>query len=131
MHRYHYRIAPVAGDRSRSPFLMAARKVNRARVARRQHGERRQGRDASPCRPVVRFKLVNIGVAFSGVHHRTFVSFDHLVGADQQCVRHRQAKRFGGSEINQKLEFGRLLYWQFVWNSALENAINIGCCSSE
>ena len=36
-------------------------------------------------------------------------SFDHLVGAQQERFRDRQAERLGGREIDDELEFGRLL----------------------
>ncbi len=37
------------------------------------------------------------------------VSFDHLVGAGEDRLRHGQAERLGGLEIDDQLEFGRLL----------------------
>src|ERR1700686_5437747 len=36
-------------------------------------------------------------------------SFDHLVGTEQQGLRHRDAKRLGGFEVDHQLELGRLL----------------------
>jgi K+-sensing histidine kinase KdpD len=36
-------------------------------------------------------------------------SLDHLVAAAEQCGRHVEAEGFGGLEINDQLEFGRLL----------------------
>ena len=36
-------------------------------------------------------------------------SLDHLVSRREQLVRHRQSKRFGGFEVDEQLEFGRLL----------------------
>ena len=33
---------------------------------------------------------------------------DHLVGGGEQGLRERQAKRLGGLEVEDKLEFGRL-----------------------
>ena len=35
--------------------------------------------------------------------------FDHLVGAQQERLRDRQAERLGGRKIDDKLESGRLL----------------------
>ena len=34
--------------------------------------------------------------------------FDHLVGSGEQSWRNGQAKRFGGFEVDDKIEFGRL-----------------------
>ena len=36
--------------------------------------------------------------------------FDHLVGPGKQRWRHRQAQRFGGLEVYDQFEFGRLQY---------------------
>ena len=54
--------------------------------------------------------------------------FDHLVGAGEERVRHGNAKRFGGFEIDDKLEFGRLVDWQVVRRGALENAAGLYPC---
>src|SRR5215469_5795615 len=40
---------------------------------------------------------------------RQLLSFDDLVGAQQNRLRDRQAERLGGLEIDHQLEFGRLL----------------------
>jgi hypothetical protein len=36
--------------------------------------------------------------------------FDHLVGAGEQRVRHGEAERFGGLEVDDQLVFGRGLH---------------------
>jgi hypothetical protein len=37
------------------------------------------------------------------------VSFDHLVGSDEQLFGHSEAERFRSSEVDNEVEFGRLL----------------------
>src|SRR5262245_14968644 len=51
--------------------------------------------------------------------------FDHLVGAGEQRLRHCQAKRLRGFEINHQLILGRGLHWQIGRLLALEDAIDI------
>jgi hypothetical protein len=38
--------------------------------------------------------------------------FDHLVGAGEQLRRHVEAERLSGGQIDDEIEFGRLLYRQ-------------------
>ena len=42
----------------------------------------------------------------NGCMEQTASLFDHLVGTREQHRRHREAKRLGGLEINDQLEFG-------------------------
>src|SRR5439155_16645189 len=58
-------------------------------------------------------------------------SFDHLVGAGEQCRRNFQAERPRGLAVDDKLEFRRRLYRQIARLVAPENAIDISCCLSE
>ena len=47
-------------------------------------------------------------------------SFDHLVGASEQRGRHGQVERFGGFEVDDELELGRLFDRQVSGLLALE-----------
>ena len=53
---------------------------------------------------------------------------DHLVGADEQSGRHSKAERLGGLEIDEQLNFYRLLHRQIGWVVALENPTGVDTC---
>ena len=53
-------------------------------------------------------------------------SFDHLVGCDQQLVRHGEAEHRGGLEVYDQLEFGRWQHRQVRWFRALEDTTGKG-----
>src|SRR5215475_10918892 len=50
--------------------------------------------------------------------------FDHLVGAREQRRGHGEAERIGGREINEEIEFGRLLDREFGWLRSTQNLID-------
>src|SRR6516225_8912173 len=52
-------------------------------------------------------------------------SFDHLVGAQQDRLRHRKAERLGGLEVHCHLELGRKLHREIAGLLAAQNAIDI------
>src|SRR5260221_10677727 len=52
-------------------------------------------------------------------------SFDYFVGALQDRLRHREAERLGGLEVDHQLKFGRLLDWQIGWLGAVEDLAGV------
>src|SRR5215207_6716685 len=54
-------------------------------------------------------------------------SFDHLVGAGEQGGWDVEAKRFGGVEVDDEIEFGRLLHWQIAWFRAVQDFVHVTC----
>ena len=62
-------------------------------------------------------------------------SLDHLVGDSKQRRRNGEAKCLGGFEVDDQLEFHRLLDWQVGWPFALENSARVDAgkaiCSDE
>jgi hypothetical protein len=62
-------------------------------------------------------------------HNRTDVPqqsplFDHLVGAREQRGGHVEAERLGGREINDEIEFGRLLNRDIAGLGAAQNLVD-------
>src|SRR6516164_9657148 len=55
-------------------------------------------------------------------------SFDHLVGAQQERFRDREAERFGGLQINDQFIIGGILHRQLGWLRTSEDAINVDGC---
>jgi hypothetical protein len=56
---------------------------------------------------------------------------DHLVRAQQQCLRDSQAQRLGGPEVDDQLECGRLLDRKVCGLGALEDFVDIDCSASK
>src|SRR6516225_38477 len=53
-------------------------------------------------------------------------SLDYLVGGGDELLRHLEPERMRGFEVDDKLEFGRLLDRQVTGPFTLEDAIDIG-----
>ena len=53
------------------------------------------------------------------------LSANHLVGLVEQQWRNGNSECIGGSEIDDKLEFCRLLDGKFTWLLAFENPVNV------
>src|SRR6516164_6818202 len=52
--------------------------------------------------------------------------FDHLGGPNKEGLRHGEAKRLGGLEVDHKLIFCWLLHWQIRRLFAFKNTIDVG-----
>jgi hypothetical protein len=51
--------------------------------------------------------------------------FDHLVGAREQRWRHGEAERLGGGQVDDEIEFGRLLNRKIGRVGTFENLVNV------
>src|SRR5262249_51669121 len=58
-------------------------------------------------------------------------SIDQFISAAEQRLRHDEAERLGGREVDYKLILGRRLHWQVGRLLALEDAIDVTCRASE
>src|SRR5262249_26959972 len=56
---------------------------------------------------------------------------DHLVRAQEQVPRNREAERLGGLHVDDKLELGRLFDRQISRLRAFEDLVDIGCRVAE
>jgi hypothetical protein len=57
---------------------------------------------------------------------KTAPLFDHLVGANEKRLRHGQAERLGGLEIDHQLELGGGLIRQLAGLLAAKDAVDVG-----
>src|SRR5262249_45059830 len=59
-----------------------------------------------------------------------FQLFDEFVGGGEQRCWHSEAKRLGSLEIDDQLVFGRRLHRKIGRLLALEDAVDIACCTT-
>jgi hypothetical protein len=63
-------------------------------------------------------------------HHDTVIYrtakglFDHVIGAGEQCWRHGEAERLSSREIDDEIEFGRLLDRDVGWLLPAQNLVD-------
>ena len=58
-------------------------------------------------------------------YFRTSQLFDDLISARKERMRHSEAQRLGGLEVDHQLEFGRILHWKVGGLFALEDSIDV------
>src|SRR5262249_47082234 len=58
---------------------------------------------------------------------RSSTLFDHLIRSQQYRLWDVEADRLRSLEVNEQLEFGRLLDWEVGWLCALEKLVHIRC----
>jgi hypothetical protein len=77
--------------------------------------------------------VVSRGSAMSalGQKQTSTASFDHLVGAGDERRRNSQAQSLGGFEIENKLEFGRLIHWEIARLRPAQNLVHVVCRVAE
>src|SRR6516225_4337389 len=85
-----------------------------------------EGMSALPPKADIAERLACPLCAKSGHMHRSkYPLFDHLVGAGEQRLRHREAERLCGLEVDRQLVLGRRLHRHVGWFLALEDTIDI------
>jgi hypothetical protein len=73
----------------------------------------------------------DVPLHFTAFHPDWKMTDHHLVGAASHRLRHSNAERLGGLEIDDELDLGGLLDWQIRWLLALENAAGIDAFGSK
>src|SRR6516165_3330414 len=66
----------------------------------------------------------------SAINRHNQQLFDGLVSAKQDRWGYRKAERLGGLEVHDHLKFGRELHREIARLLAAQNAIDIGCCTT-
>src|SRR5262249_13116070 len=63
--------------------------------------------------------------------HTGRTSFDHLVGAQEERLGNLQSEHPGSGQIDDEIEFGRLLDRDVAWLGPSQNLVNIVCGTAE
>jgi hypothetical protein len=66
-----------------------------------------------------------VGKSEAVIFKSRHISFDYVVGADQDRGRDRQTERFRRSRIDHKLELGRLLDRQVCGMGAIQDLVDV------
>jgi hypothetical protein len=56
---------------------------------------------------------------------------DHLVGEQKERFRDRKPQRLGGGQVDDEVEFSRLLHRQVGGLGALQNLMHVAGCAPE
>jgi hypothetical protein len=98
-----------------------------ARDGLRPHRRRFLGRKPRPRQRID----ANINLSCIRVRSALGNSFDHLVGAGEQCGRHGEAERLRGDQVDHKLELGRLFDREVTRLCSAQNLVDIVAGAAE
>src|SRR6516225_5650064 len=65
------------------------------------------------------------------ISRRWPASFDDLVGAGEQRRQHGEAKCLGGLQVNDQLEYRRLLHRKVARRGAFQDLADVACCTAK
>ena len=84
-----------------------------------------RGRGQRPLFPRKRTFVHEIGMSALGQKQTSADLFDHLVGQHEEVVWHFDPERPRGGEIDDEIEFGRLLDWEIAGLGPAQNLVHI------
>src|SRR5262245_11277926 len=81
--------------------------------------------DQCPLYPQKRTRALQLGMSAMGQKRTSAILFNQFVGAAEHRLRHGDAKRLRGLEVDNQFIFGRRLNRDVGWLLALEDAVDI------